>query len=95
MGSYPNYIPMNAPEVRSVVESFDAYEYDRVYGGWWGGEHRQWSEGGHPKIRRSLRRANLGLDEGRDSPQARFHREISLAIFRTTPLTSTVVSTRM
>jgi hypothetical protein len=37
MGSYPNYIPMNAPEVRSVVESFDAYEYDRVYGGWWGG----------------------------------------------------------
>ena len=32
MYSYPNYIPLNAPAIRRVVEYLDPLEYDRIYG---------------------------------------------------------------
>lgn len=32
MYSYPNYIPLNAPAIRHVVECLAPYEYDRLYG---------------------------------------------------------------
>lgn len=36
MTSYPNLIPMTASEVRHIVEAVEPYEFDRIYGGWWG-----------------------------------------------------------
>ncbi len=36
MRSYPNLIPLDAPSVRRVVAAVEPYEYDRVYGAWWG-----------------------------------------------------------
>ncbi len=36
MNSYPNLIPLSASEVRGIVEAVEPYEYDRIYGGWWG-----------------------------------------------------------
>ena len=36
MTSYPNLIPMSAQEVRYIVEAVEPYEFDRIYGGWWG-----------------------------------------------------------
>jgi hypothetical protein len=32
MYSYPNYIPLNAPAIRHVMECLDPLKYDRVYG---------------------------------------------------------------
>ncbi len=36
MRSYPNLIPLDAASVRRVVAAVEPYEYDRVYGAWWG-----------------------------------------------------------
>jgi hypothetical protein len=36
MRSYPNLIPLPAPEIRSIVAVVEPYEFDRIYGGWWG-----------------------------------------------------------
>jgi hypothetical protein len=32
MYSYPNYIPLNAPAIRHVMECLDPIKYDRIYG---------------------------------------------------------------
>ena len=32
MWSYPNYIPLNAPTIRHVLECLDPLEFDRIYG---------------------------------------------------------------
>jgi hypothetical protein len=32
MYSYPNYIPLNAPAIRHIVECLGPLEYDRLYG---------------------------------------------------------------
>ena len=32
MYSYPNYIPLNAPAIRHIMECLDPLKYDRVYG---------------------------------------------------------------
>lgn len=34
MYSYPNLIPLPAATVRAIAEAVDAYEFDRLYGGW-------------------------------------------------------------
>jgi glyoxylase-like metal-dependent hydrolase (beta-lactamase superfamily II) len=36
MYSYPNLIPLPAATVRRMVEKLEPYEFDRVYGAWWG-----------------------------------------------------------
>jgi hypothetical protein len=36
MNSYPNLIPLSANEVKGIVNALEPYEYDRIYGGWWG-----------------------------------------------------------
>ena len=34
--SYPNLIPLPASTVRRIVETVEPYEFDRIYGAWWG-----------------------------------------------------------
>ena len=36
MNSYPNLIPLSAGEVQRIVDAVEPYDFDRMYGGWWG-----------------------------------------------------------
>jgi hypothetical protein len=36
MYSYPNYIPVNAATVRHIVEALEPYEFEQIYGAWFG-----------------------------------------------------------
>jgi glyoxylase-like metal-dependent hydrolase (beta-lactamase superfamily II) len=36
MASYPNHIPLSATQVRRIVDAIQPYDFDRIYGGWWG-----------------------------------------------------------
>jgi glyoxylase-like metal-dependent hydrolase (beta-lactamase superfamily II) len=36
MYSYPNYIPVNPPTVRRIVAALEPYEFDQIYGAWFG-----------------------------------------------------------
>lgn len=36
MYSYPNLIPLPASTVRRIVDSVGPFEFDRIYGAWWG-----------------------------------------------------------
>lgn len=36
MYSYPNLIPLPALTVRNIVAAVDPFEFDRIYGAWWG-----------------------------------------------------------
>jgi glyoxylase-like metal-dependent hydrolase (beta-lactamase superfamily II) len=36
MYSYPNLIPLPASTVRRIVSAVESYEFDRIYGAWWG-----------------------------------------------------------
>jgi hypothetical protein len=37
MWSYPNFIPLSAPEIRHIVEVLDPYPFERLYGAFWPG----------------------------------------------------------
>ena len=41
MYSYPNLIPLPASTVRRIVEAVEPFEFDRIYGAWWGKVVRQ------------------------------------------------------
>ena len=53
MWSYPNLVPLPAATVRRMVEKLEPYEFDRVYGAWWG---RVVAEDGKGAVRRSADR---------------------------------------
>ena len=53
MRSYPNLIPLPASEIRRIVDSVESYDFDRIYGGWWG---RNVMSGGKESVRRSAER---------------------------------------
>jgi len=36
MYSYPNLIPLPASEIRRIVDALEPYEFERIYGAWWG-----------------------------------------------------------
>jgi glyoxylase-like metal-dependent hydrolase (beta-lactamase superfamily II) len=36
MYSYPNYIPVNAATVRRIVAALEPYEFEQIYGAWFG-----------------------------------------------------------
>jgi hypothetical protein len=36
MYSYPNFIPLPASTVRRIVASVEPFEFERIYGAWWG-----------------------------------------------------------
>ncbi len=53
MRSYPNLIPLDATDVRKIVDAVRPYAFDRVYGGWW---DRVMPSGGIEAVERSARR---------------------------------------
>jgi hypothetical protein len=53
MTSYPNLIPLSTPEVVGIVDAVEPYEFDRIYGGWWG---RAVASGGKESVRTSAKR---------------------------------------
>ena len=53
MYSYPNLIPLSTGKVRHVVAAVEPYDFERVYGGWWGSNIAQDGKGA---VRRSLER---------------------------------------
>jgi hypothetical protein len=53
MWSYPNLIPLDERSVARIAAAVEGFEFDRVYGGWWG---RVVVEGGARAIRRSAER---------------------------------------
>lgn len=36
MYSYPNLIPFSAPTVHRLIAAVESFEFDRIYGAWWG-----------------------------------------------------------
>jgi glyoxylase-like metal-dependent hydrolase (beta-lactamase superfamily II) len=36
MYSYPNLIPLPAPTIRRIAEKLEPWDFDRIFGGWWG-----------------------------------------------------------
>jgi len=53
MYSYPNLIPLPASTIRRIVEKLEPWEFDRIYGGWWG---ELVSRDGKEAVRRSAER---------------------------------------
>ena len=53
MRSYPNLIPMGPAAISAILARIDSFQFDRVYGGWWG---RNILEGGPEAIAESARR---------------------------------------
>jgi glyoxylase-like metal-dependent hydrolase (beta-lactamase superfamily II) len=61
MYSYPNLIPLPAATVLAMVEKLEPYEFDRVYGAWWG---RVVDGDGKGAVRRSAERYVAALAKG-------------------------------
>ena len=36
MYSYPNLIPLAAAAIRRIVAALEPFEFDRIFGAWWG-----------------------------------------------------------
>jgi Metallo-beta-lactamase superfamily. len=53
MWSYPNLIPLDEATINTIVRRIEPFDFDRVYGGWWG---RVVLEDGPAAIRRSAER---------------------------------------
>jgi glyoxylase-like metal-dependent hydrolase (beta-lactamase superfamily II) len=53
MYSYPNLIPLPASEIRRIVDALEPYEFDRIYGAWWG---RVVAHDGKGAVKRSAER---------------------------------------
>jgi hypothetical protein len=53
MYSYPNLIPLSIETVQQVVAAVEPYQFDRIYGGWWG---RDVMAGGKEAVLHSLER---------------------------------------
>jgi glyoxylase-like metal-dependent hydrolase (beta-lactamase superfamily II) len=53
MYSYPNLIPLNARTVRRIATALEPYEFEQIFGGWFG---KNILEGGKQAIRYSARR---------------------------------------
>ena len=53
MTSYPNLIPLRTDEIQTIVAAVEPYEFDRMYGGWWG---RNVMSGAKDAVRRSADR---------------------------------------
>jgi glyoxylase-like metal-dependent hydrolase (beta-lactamase superfamily II) len=53
MYSYPNYVPLNAAGVRRIGDAVEPFEFDQIYGGWFG---RNILSAGKQAVRYSVRR---------------------------------------
>ena len=53
MYSYPNLIPLPAAAIERIVAALEPFEFERIYGAWWG---RVVAADGKAVIRRSAER---------------------------------------
>ena len=60
MHSYPNYIPLGAAAVRAIGEAVEAFEFEQVYGAWFG---QNILEAGKQAVRYSVRRYLLAISD--------------------------------
>ena len=67
MWSFPNLIPLDEATVLDIATRVERFEFDRVYGGWWG---RVVVADGAAAIRRSADRYVARLNGQRPPPQA-------------------------
>lgn len=58
MYSYPNYIPLSAGTVRAIGEAVEPFEFEQVYGAWFG---QNILEAGKQAVRYSVRRHLLAV----------------------------------
>ena len=65
MWSYPNLIPLPAPEVERVAAALAPLAFDRLYGGWW---DRVIDAGAHEIVQRSAARYVQALQVRLDGP---------------------------
>ncbi len=61
MRSYPNLIPLPAAEVRRIVAALEPYEFERIYGAWYG---RVVEHDGKATVERSAERYQRALEGG-------------------------------
>ena len=61
MRSYPNLIPLPAAKVGAMVAALEPFEFDRVYGAWFG---KAIDADGHDAVRRSAVRYVSAITEG-------------------------------
>ena len=64
MYSFPNYIPLNARAVRQVGAMVEPFEFEQVYGGWFG---RNILAAGKDAVRYSVRRYLHAISDSRQS----------------------------
>jgi len=60
MYSYPNLIPLAASTIRGIADKLEPWEFDRIYGGWWGEIVEQ---DGKEAVRRSAERYIAAISE--------------------------------
>lgn len=60
MYSYPNLIPLSVSSVRRIVTAVEPFEFDRIYGAWWGKVVR---EDAKAAVRRSAERYVRAIEE--------------------------------
>ncbi len=60
MYSYPNYIPLPAQAVRAIAAAVEPFEFEQVYGAWFG---QNILEGGKQAVRYSVRRYLLAISD--------------------------------
>jgi len=58
MYSYPNYIPLSAAKVDSIVAAVEPYEFERIHGAWW---DRNVAAGAKNAVRRSAERYKTAI----------------------------------
>ena len=61
MYSYPNLIPLPARRVRQIVAAVEPFDFDRIYGGWWG---RVVETDAKAAVEKSAERYIQALEEG-------------------------------
>jgi glyoxylase-like metal-dependent hydrolase (beta-lactamase superfamily II) len=59
MYSYPNLIPLPAAAVERIVAALEPFDFDRIYGAWWG---RVVAADGKAVVRRSAERYLRAID---------------------------------
>jgi hypothetical protein len=60
MYSYPNYIPLGAAAVRAIGDAVEPFEFEQVYGAWFG---QNILEAGKQAVRYSVRRYLLAISD--------------------------------
>ena len=61
MYSFPNYIPLNAVQVKRIAAALEPYPFERIFGAWW---HQNVTADGKAALSRSVARYLRAIDSG-------------------------------